>query len=124
MTQARKLPTIGQIYLIFAEGTALHKIGFTTQSIKKRILAIAGASPLPLRILAVKDGDRAEESRILSALAPWRAHKYSREWFRLPERAIWDLLDHFGNEDWEQLKRAHARDRFNTIFEMECCGDA
>lgn len=97
---------IPKVYVLWAEGTDRFKIGYTADPIKKRCTAIDYMSPIPLRVAAVAPGSRDREHQLHSALREFRTHG---EWFRLPEDAVWWLLDQFG-VDVEQVKNTPLTD--------------
>lgn len=79
--------------MLWAEGTHFFKIGLTHRSVDERALAIQTSSPFPIRIVAEREGARADEMKIHFMLKNFRAHG---EWFLLPEWIAWVALDWFG----------------------------
>ena len=89
-------PTSGpvpRLYMLWAEGSSVFKIGFTTRSISLRASEIEASSPLPLRVVASRFGSREDEQAIHARLRTYRTHG---EWFSLPEAIVWHVLAWFG----------------------------
>lgn len=93
----------GWIYLLWAEGTSVFKIGFTQRSVNERAVVIEANSPLPLRIVAEREGSRYEESGLHLALRAFHSHG---EWFDLPEAVAWSVLERFGVDVPPGVERA------------------
>lgn len=89
----------GLVYVLWAEGTVRFKIGYTHGlTVHQRASHIETSSPFPLRILAAKPGTMKREHELHLALRDYRVH---REWFELPEPAVWWLMKQFDIEPVE-----------------------
>jgi len=82
-----------RIYVLWAEGTSRFKVGYTSRSVGSRALEIEAASPFPLHIVGSRTGTKADEQQIHRRL---RRYRVQREWFALPEPAVWWLVRWFG----------------------------
>lgn len=65
------------VYFVEAIGPGLIKIGMAT-SVRKRVMTLAAASPVSLRLLAHMPGEKREEWNLHWHL---RAHRHHGEWF-------------------------------------------
>jgi hypothetical protein len=83
----------GRVYLLWAEGTQIFKLGFTDRTVNQRARMIEFNSPLPLRIVGDIPGTMRDERSMHAMLARFREHG---EWFRLPEDVLWQVLRWFG----------------------------
>ena len=92
MTQKRH-PKVGTVYLLWAMDTDRFKIGYSYAGVGKRAAAISASSPWPILIIATKPGRVYDERTLQLEFSGYRTH---REWFALPEPAVWALLDRFG----------------------------
>jgi hypothetical protein len=113
------------VYLLWAVGTQLFKVGYTHASVDQRAAAIMAMSPIPLRIIAERPGGRADELALHVALRQYRQHG---EWFQLPEDAVFWALEQFGIEKEHVLEHAsHGCEwlGFRTKVEYRCseCGE-
>lgn len=88
----RKNPSPGWIYVLWCVGTTRFKIGYS-MNVRQRAEAIESNSPYPLRVVATKRGIVSDEQDLHIAFRKFRSH---REWFDLPENAVWSLLERFG----------------------------
>lgn len=82
----------GWVYLMWCKGTMRWKIGYS-RNVKTRWEALSCASPFPLIVAAAKPGRMADEQDLHIEFRQYRTH---REWFDLPESAVWKLLERFG----------------------------
>ncbi len=84
------------VYAIQAE-TGRIKIGITSGPIKKRMMALQSASPVPLRLLFVKPCNNAEaaEKKIHQTLQSYRSHG---EWFDVSEQQAVTAVESFCGE--------------------------
>lgn len=99
----RKDPAPGWIYLLWCVGTQRFKIGYS-KDVAQRAAAIECQSPYPLRVVAAMPGIVSDEQTLHIEFRKYRTH---REWFDLPEAALWLLLERFGlNYDYVYA-RAH-----------------
>ena len=87
-----KYPGVGRVYLLWAAGTQRFKIGFS-KDVATRSAAIEASSPCPIRVVADMPGTVADEQ---SLHYRFRKHRSHREWFVLPEDAVWRALAVFG----------------------------
>jgi hypothetical protein len=99
------------IYVLWAEGTPLFKIGTTKGTVDRRVRDIAAMSPLRIRIIAEARGGRADELRLHIALREFRDHA---EWFALPEEAVWWVLGQCG-VDVDAARSAPLTDRDRAL---------
>lgn len=69
------------IYVFQAEfnGQYFYKVGFTRESVEKRLAQIQPSCPVPLKVVQVFDGDLEDEKRIHGYLNRLRMHN---EWFK------------------------------------------
>jgi hypothetical protein len=74
------------VYVIHANGTALYKIGKTT-NVASRIAELQSGSPLRLVVVRFIPYDDPAELETLLHLVFWPYRIPHSEWFRLPERA-------------------------------------
>lgn len=65
------------LYII--RGGALVKIGYTADNVKRRLTQLQIGSPMPLRLVTVMEGERADEVALHDRCARWRSHG---EWFQ------------------------------------------
>lgn len=82
----RATPTTGFVYFIASDSAGLVKIGFS-QSPERRVAAIQGMSPVPVRLVGKTPGTAEDEAALHRRFAGLRAHG---EWFRMEE----NLLQH------------------------------
>jgi hypothetical protein len=96
----RKSQQPGWVYLLWCIGTQRFKIGYSG-NVAQRAEAIESSSPYALKVVATKPGLVSDEQSLHHEFRAYRSH---REWFDLPESAVWALLARFGiNQDY-----AHA----------------
>ena len=88
----RKDPSPGWIYLLWCVGTTRFKIGYS-RNVRQRAEAIECQSPYPLKVVAAKPGIVRDEQDLHHEFRCYCSH---REWFDLPEDAVWALLRKFG----------------------------
>lgn len=70
------------LYLVWARETHRYKVGYS-RCVKERIAGLRGASPLPLDLIAARNGTRETEGYIHHLLRDFRCHG---EWFEHPDR--------------------------------------
>jgi T5orf172 domain len=76
---------LGLVYFLMADSVNLIKIGHTSRKLHKRIAAILGASPVPLRGLGVIRGEVEVEQALHEKFSAHRAHY---EWFNAHEELL------------------------------------
>lgn len=82
----------GKVYFLWAEGTSYFKIGFTQQSLRKRVANMQTGCPMPLRFLGAGLASPQDEKVLHQHLAPFHA---IGEWFDLPTEALTTLAEVF-----------------------------
>lgn len=83
-------PTIenGFVYLISPQSSGLHKIGYTSVSIEKRIAQLQTGSATPLHLVRFWVGTQGHEAALHRKLARYRKQG---EWFRFPKIVVREL---------------------------------
>ena len=79
----------GWIYVLWAEGTDLYKIGFTRRWILSRLEEMQAHSPLALYLFCLKQGTYKDENKWHRRFISKNAHG---EWFHLTEIELAELV--------------------------------
>jgi len=99
----------GYVYLVWAKGTDMYKIG-SSQYPEKRLPTLQTGSPVELELIASKsfESHEFEEKRLHSY---WKQFRVQGEWFRFHPTMLPMVLDGFGvRSSWlqQQIDKAES----------------